>query len=186
MFLKVVENLNTKLQLICYRMRYLTGLNYDALLADQEICEDQGFSGGNSYELDSKDYTMFTNAKELMIEAQYAAEAVKQWISVSSGNIPRTWHPGKEWNIPCNESIESITQLLSSEVYRHLENQSLNSLSQAFEFTCYLFKLLTNLQQAKECRLLYRNVLEEVRQAVKATNVSIHDFEQVRPAYIYF
>ena len=195
MFLKVTSDLETKLQLLYYRIQSLSNINADDNFTTewqegrQHYPYDPRFGGTWNYNLGDNDIILFENTKQLMIEVQYAAEAVKGWVFKSTlptdasnkTYIPLTWHPGKEWTLPCDYSIENLTQLINSNVWGKVENNLYDviNINDAFQFAYELFVLLKHVEGAKKCRMLYRDALEEAIKATDAANTSIHDFLQV-------
>ena len=190
MFLQTTSTLETKLQLIYYRLQIQTGLNFDenftiAFENEEQTVTYQSSYGGSWNGLDGDDHSMIYAMQEMMIDAQIAAQAVKGRIEQSTAStgsanktyIPTIWHPGKEWLNPCNISIENLTQLKGSNVYKNFNN--LYSINDAYSHAYDVFKLLMHLKRGKECRMLYRDNLEKAVKAVRATNASIYDFQQV-------
>ena len=196
MFQQAAGNLETKLQLIYYRMQTQTELNFDDNFTaafengNEDVSYDESLGGNWGYLDHSTDGIIFTSAKQLMIETKFAAEAVKRVIVQSSlptdasnkTYIPTVWHPGKEWINPCNTSIENIIQVDNSNAYHTINGGtgSIYNLSDAYYFAYQVFKLLMDLKRAKDCTMLYRDNLEKAVQAVDATNASIYDFRQVQ------
>ena len=195
MFLQTAGSLETKLQLIYYRMQSLTQLNFDANFTaayengDDEVTYDYTLGGVWNGFNTAIDGEFFYSAKQLMIETKVAAEAVKGVI-VQSGlptdasnktYIPTVWHPGKEWINPCNQSIENIIHIDSSDgAYPTIDRGDIYNVHEAYPFAYQVFKVLMDLKRAKDCRMLYRDNLEKAVQAVDATNASIYDFKQVK------
>ena len=199
MFQHAAGNLETKLQLIYYRMQTKTGLNFDANFTaayengDESVSYDESLGGNWEYLDYATDGAIFKSTIQLMIEVKFAAEAVKAVIVQSSlptdasnkTYIPTVWHPGKEWINPCNTSIENIIQVDNSNAYHTINNGAsiIYTMHDAYHFTYQVFKLLMDLKRAKDCRMLYRDNLEKAVQAVDATNASIYDFKQVQISY---
>ena len=196
MFLQTAGSLETKLQLIYYRMQSLTELNFDANFTaayengDEAVTYDPSLEGyWHGLDDPGIDGDFFISARQLMIETKVAAEAVKGVI-VQSGlptdasnktYIPTVWHPGKEWINPCNESIENLIMIdANGGVYYKINYGHIYDLYEAYPFAYQVFKLLMDLKRAKDCRMLYRDNLEKAVQAVDATNASIYDFKQVK------
>ena len=196
MFLQTAGNLETKLQLIYYRMQSITQLNFDANFTaalengDEDVTYDSSLGGTWSGFDPNFDEVFFYSARDLIFEAKTAAEAVKGVIVQSSlptdasnkTYLPTVWHPGKEWINPCNESIENIIQLYpSSDLYEIINHdwEYMHGIREGYSFAYKVFKLLYDLKRAKDCRMLYRDNLEKAVQAIDATNASIYDFQQV-------
>ena len=200
MFLQTAGSLETKLQLIYYRMQSITQLNFDVNFTaafengDEAVIYDHSLGGEwGGLNPHGNDHQFFDSASLLMVETKVAAQAVKGVI-IQSGlptdasnktYIPTVWHSGKEWINPCNESIEKLIDMDANDgLYITLRNAYIYNVYDAYGSAYQVFKLLKHLKRAKDCRMLYRDNLEKAVQAVDATNASIYDFKQVNTRYI--
>ncbi len=111
-----------------------------------------------------------------MRKVQHAAEAIKKGSDRAESGLPDTWHPGADWTNLCFRSLNNLVDLLDSSFYESLEMAK--NMSNHDDFYS-VFKLLMDLEKAKECRLLYRNSFTKTRDTLEEIKIDAEEFLQV-------
>ena len=194
MFVKLTSGVSAALELLYHRLKLQTGVNLDKEFTQAWLDGNDTFvfnlpPNSQPVPWESSNNVIFDLILMNMQQVQFAAEAIKSWIvdtrTVTGETdptvptyIPDSWHPGKDWDTPCNRSIEHLTTFMPTILTIH-SNSIRDFEPNNRQFMYQLFALLMDFQKAKQCRLLYSSSLEEARKAITDVETSASDLIQV-------